>query len=163
VPEGGHLETSQTDWLAQELAAADATKPLVVALHHPPYSVDQHHGGSARMGAALDAAFKTASRAPELVLTGHVHDYQRFTRQAFGKQITYVVIGNGGYSNLHALAADAKPGYQLAPDVTFEFGDDKNWGFLSFTAGAGKLSATYTAVAKDGTVTAGRDSWSVSV
>ena len=57
------------------------------------------------MGAALDAAFQSSERTPDLVLSGHVHDYQRFTRtMADGRKVPYVVIGNGGYDNLHKLA-----------------------------------------------------------
>ncbi len=161
VPEGGYFEQSQTDWLIAELKAADPSKPLVVAFHHPVYSVDAHHGGSQTMGAALDAAIAAANRAPELVLNGHVHDYQRFTRAAFGKTITYTVTGNGGYHNLHPFASDATAGMQVASDVTFEFGDDSGWGFLSMTAGGGKLTGEYIAVAHDGTVTPGRDTFTV--
>src|SRR5262249_27767998 len=133
VPAGGHLETSQTDWLAGELRAAPTDRPLIVALHHPPYSVDAMHGGSKRMGDALDAAFSAADRTPDLVLSGHVHDYQRFTRTIADKQVPYVVIGNSGYHNLHLLASDAKPGLQVAADIVFEFGDDAHWGYLELT------------------------------
>lgn len=160
VPSGGHLETSQTDWLTGELGAAAADRPLIVSLHHPPYSIDAMHGGSARMAAALDAAFQASGRTPDLVLSGHVHDYQRFTRAIGKRSVPYIVIGNGGYHNLHRLAGDAQPGEELADGVTFEYGDDKNWGFLELTINGSSISGSYTAVTKDGAATAGADTWS---
>jgi hypothetical protein len=163
VPSGGHLEQSQIEWLTGELEAADAAKPVIVALHHPPYSCDQHHGGSQAMGAALDGAFLASKRCPELVLTGHVHDYQRFSRTYSGRQITYVVIGNSGYHNLHLLATDAKPGEELAPGVIFEYGDDSEWGFLSLAVSGTTISGEYTGVAKDGTTTPKKDSFLTSL
>jgi hypothetical protein len=160
VPSHGHLEKSQTDWLTAELKAAPSGRPLIVALHHPPYSVDAMHGGSKPMGDALDAVFAAAERVPELVLSGHVHNYQRFTRTINGKQVPYVVMGNSGYHNLHRLASDAAPGLQLG-DVVFNYGDDSHWGFLELSVHDNVISATYTAVTKDGVVTAGADTFTV--
>jgi 2',3'-cyclic-nucleotide 2'-phosphodiesterase (5'-nucleotidase family) len=62
----------------------------------------------------LDAAFKTAGIAPDAVISGHAHNYQRFTRTvtADGKsmQVPYVVAGNGGH-NIQPLKVrfDRKP------------------------------------------------------
>ena len=135
VPSGGWLDGTQIQWLIGELQAAPTNRPLIVALHHPPFSVDAHHGGSAHMADVLDGAFQAARRAPNLVLSGHVHNYQRFTRdgtdQPWQKSITYVVMGNSGYHNLHALAPDATPGSQPTAGVMFQAGDDKHYGFLS--------------------------------
>jgi predicted MPP superfamily phosphohydrolase len=157
VPAGGHLEASQVAWLTGELAAAPTDRPLIVTLHHPPYSVDAMHGGSLHMGEALDGAFAASGRMPDLVLSGHVHDYQRFTRELDGKKIAYVVIGNSGYHNLHHLAKGAKPGDEVGDGVTFEYGDASEYGFLAFTASAGKLAASYTGV-HPGTMPDGSDS-----
>jgi 3',5'-cyclic AMP phosphodiesterase CpdA len=152
VPSGGHLYASQTAFLALQLEAAPKDRPLIVALHHPPYSIDAHHGGSQKMGDALDQTFRQANRTPNLVLSGHVHDYQRFSREATTDPITYLVSGNGGYHNLHQLAPGANPGDELAPGVTFEAGDDKNWGYVRLTASKEKgITGTYIAVAADGT------------
>jgi hypothetical protein len=39
-----------------------------------------------------------------LILTGHVHDYQRFTGSINGKAVTTIVAGAGGYNQkLHIL------------------------------------------------------------
>lgn len=161
VPSGGVIGSDQAAWLAAELAAAPAGVPVIVALHHPPYSVDAHHGGSAQMGQVLDAAFQTSGRTPDLVLSGHVHDYQRFTRtMPDGRtQLPYVVIGNGGYHNLHKLASGAVPGEELGAGVVFEAGDDSHWGFLSITSDGRTLHAAYSSVAKTGAVTPNVDAF----
>jgi 3',5'-cyclic AMP phosphodiesterase CpdA len=163
VPSGGVIKPDQAAWLASELKAAPTGVPLIVSLHHPPYSADAFHGGSAKMGEVLDTAFQTSGRVPDLVITGHVHDYQRFTRtMTNGTALPYVVIGNGGYHNLHKLAAGAVPGEQLADGVVFEKGDDANWGFLSFTSDGTQIEVEYISVAKDGTVTPNFDTFTVA-
>lgn len=160
VPTGGVIEPDQAAWLTSELQAAPVGVPLIVALHHPPYSADAFHGGSARMGTVLDAAFQSSGRTPDLVLSGHVHDYQRFTRTVTGgHQVSYVVIGNSGYHNLHKLATGAAPGEELADGVVFEAGDDSHWGFLTLTVSDTTIKGEYTSVAKDGTATPRVDSF----
>ena len=151
VPAHGYLQARQITRLTKELKDADPGKPVFVCLHHPPYSVDLHHGGSKEMGDALDRAASNSGRVPDLVLSGHVHDYQRFTRRIGGKQVPYIVTGNGGYYNLHQLAADAKPGKKLTNEVTFEFGDASQYGFVKLTVARGKVSGEYIGV-KPGTM-----------
>ena len=152
VPSGGHLYPQQLAWLQGELQAAPQGVPLIVSLHHPPYSIDAHHGGSQKMGTALDATFQAAGRWPDLVLSGHVHDYQRFTRKAGGTQLSYIVQGAGGYHNLHELASDAAPGLDVLGDgsVIFEQGDASCWGFTVLTVAGGKLGGLTYGVAGDG-------------
>ena len=161
VPSGGVIEPDQAAWLTSELKAAPAGVPLIVALHHPPYSADAFHGGSAKMGQVLDKAFGGGTSTANLVLSGHVHDYQRFTHTIPGSStnVPYIVIGNSGYHNLHRLAPGAHAGEQLAPGVVFEAGDDANWGFLTLTSDGKQITAAYTRVAKNGTVTPGVDSF----
>lgn len=164
VPSGGVIEADQAAWLASELKAAPAGVPLIVTLHHPPYSADAFHGGSQQMGDVLDRAFQQSERTPDLVLSGHVHNYQRFTRTMSDGSTTlpYVVSGNGGYHNLHKLAAGAAPGEQLSADVVLDAGDDANWGFLTFTADGHSLHGEYTRVAPDGTATPAADAFTVT-
>jgi hypothetical protein len=162
VPSGGHLEQSQIDWLTGELQAAPADKPLIVTCHHPPFSIDRFHGGAEAIGTALDGAFSTANRIPDLVLSGHVHDYQRFSRAMNGgRTLTYVVIGNSGYHNLHLLAQDAQTGQEVSSGVTFEFGDDRHWGYLELTIDGRSISGAYNAVTKTGDVTPKADTFTV--
>ena len=156
VPSGGHLEQEQLDRLTQELTAADPGKPVIVALHHPPYSIDAHHGGSVHMGQALDQAFTASGRTADMVMSGHVHDYQRFSRTSGGRQVPYIVSGNGGYHNLHQLARGAAHGQELATGVTFEFGDASRYGFLKLAVSGHTISGEYVGV-KPGTMPDGSD------
>jgi 3',5'-cyclic AMP phosphodiesterase CpdA len=163
VPSGGVIEADQAAWLESELAAAPEGVPLIVSLHHPPYSCDAHHGGSQKMGTVLDAAFVAAGRWPSLVLSGHVHDYQRFTRTVHeGHVCTYVVCGAGGYHNLHAMAPGAAPGLQATPDTVLEAFDDSQYGFLRLTVSKTSIDGEYVGVDKTGVVTPGIDVFSVS-
>jgi Calcineurin-like phosphoesterase len=152
----GHFEPSQVEWLTGALKVAAADKPLIVALHHPPYSVDAMHGGSKLMGDTLDKVFDDSGRTPTLVLSGHVHDYQRFTRRRGDLEIPYVVIGSSGYHNLHHFAKGSKPGEEIEGGVTFEFGDASEYGFLALTVKDGKISGDFTGV-KPGSMPDGSD------
>jgi acid phosphatase type 7 len=49
VPEHGSVDSIQQQWLTNEFATTPADKPLILALHHPVYSFDDHHGGSPRI------------------------------------------------------------------------------------------------------------------
>lgn len=142
----GHLEPRQEQRLVNELRAADLNKKLIVGLHHPPYSLDSHHGESKPMQEMLDTAFEQSGRTPDVILSGHVHDYQRFERALGGKTLPYIVSGNGGYPNKHNLAKDAKEGDEVAPGVTYEYGDDRRYGFLKLTIKGGVGDASYYAV-----------------
>jgi len=104
VPEGGTIRKDQQDWLVSELKKAPKSKALFVTMHHPIYSADDHHSGSAAMRTALNAAIATAGRHPDIIFAGHVHNYQRFTRVVNKGQFPYIVAGAGGYWHLHAIA-----------------------------------------------------------
>ena len=141
VPEGGVVEPEQRDWFAGELAAADKTIPLLVAMHHPIHSLDQYHSGSKPMAAMLAAAIAASRRRPDMVFAAHVHNYQRFTITGVGGAhdagITpFIVAGNGGYHNLHKMARDGGQDISTpyrAPEedhVILEAYVDDRFGFL---------------------------------
>jgi acid phosphatase type 7 len=153
VPEGGRVDDDQAAWLNDQLSTAPDDRFLLVALHHPIYSADAHHGGSETMGRLLDSAFETTKRIPDAVLTGHVHNYQRFTRQLDGRGVPYIVAGAGGYWHLHYMAKDEN-GNDLPtpwqppdlPGVTLEAYVDDRHGFLRLTVDERTLSGEYITV-----------------
>ncbi|WP_419728830.1 metallophosphoesterase family protein [Lichenicola sp.] len=106
VPEGGVVEPDQAAWFEGELAAAPKDRALIVALHHPPYSLDTYHSGSKPMATLLAVATAASKRRPDIVFSGHVHNYQRFTvPDPTGSGVTpFIVAGQGGYHNLHKMA-----------------------------------------------------------
>jgi predicted phosphodiesterase len=155
VPEHGVVDSEQAAWVAAEVTAAPKDKALIIASHHPVYSADAFHGSSPNIGAVLDDAFAKAKRAADLVLNGHVHNYQRFTRQYKGKPITYIVAGAGGYHNLHHMG---KVNGQPPPP---EWQDDElgvllnaynqtDFGYLTLTVSKKAIEGVYNAVPKPG-------------
>ncbi len=107
VPEGGKIDNQQFAWFVEELRTAPQDKALMVAVHHPPYSADSHHSGSRYIAEILDSAYSQSGRIPDVVLAGHVHNYQRFTRDMNGRHVPHVVAGAGGYWHLHYMAKQA--------------------------------------------------------
>jgi hypothetical protein len=146
VPEGGSVDSVQQQWLTNEFATAPADKALIVALHHPIYSFDDFHSGSARMADVVQAAMNDTSRVPNLVLTAHVHNYQRIERPIVsGSATPFIVTGNGGYYNLHKL--NSSPGTtDSETSATLVAGDDQHWGYMILTVTAEKLSGRVFAV-----------------
>lgn len=161
VKSGGYLDSAQQAWLISTLQATAPELPVLIGLHHPPYSVDAYHGGSLAMGNTLDLCFQAANRWPTAVLAGHIHDYQRFTRTVSGKPISYIVSGDGGYHNLHEIAGDYQPGMDLGNGVTCDYADAAQWGFVQFTVKGGTVSGSYTKVPLSGTPTEGADVFSL--
>ncbi len=107
VPEGGSIDSVQQQWLTHEFATAPEDKALIVALHHPIYSFDDHHSGSSRMADAVQHAINDSRRVPNMVLAAHVHNYQRIEKNILPDSPTpFLVIGNGGYFHLHGMNID---------------------------------------------------------
>jgi calcineurin-like phosphoesterase family protein len=97
------LDDSQLTWLKAELARLKGPRQrmeraVVLACHHPPVSADQKHGGSMGQAGDIDAACQTSGLWPDVVLSGHAHLYQRFTRKLNSRQIPYIVAGSGGHN-----------------------------------------------------------------
>jgi Calcineurin-like phosphoesterase len=106
---------------------------VIVAVHHPPFTYDSVHSASPRMLQDMDQAATAAEFWPHAVLSGHAHNYERFTRQVGQSQIPYIVAGCGGHritklqtgSNV-AVRTPAR----LSSTVTFENYDDTDYGYL---------------------------------
>jgi hypothetical protein len=153
---GGTLDargtSEQLQWFQQQVHNAPLNKALIVAVHHPPYSLDTSHGGYPDIEIALDRVIQATGRIPTSVLSGHVHSYQRFERKVDSKKLTYVVAGAGGYANspklLHKIESDASgqrlhPGYQTTrPDLRLMSYDDQEPGFLRITIDNKKKTLT---------------------
>ena len=89
----------QQSYLETQMKNADPKKKLLLAVHHPPFSLDSAHGGTQDILTAVDMAVQASGRNPDAVLSGHVHNYQRFSRTISHKKIPYLVAGAGGYAN----------------------------------------------------------------
>src|SRR5262249_61390596 len=91
----------QQRWLVDQMSAAPKDACLLLAVHHPPYSLDTTHGGYPEIELAIDSAIHATGRIPSAVLSGHVHSYQRYERTIGKVKVPYIVAGAGG----HAKAA----------------------------------------------------------
>lgn len=138
VPKFGCIKKEQQDWFIKELKHAakySSEKAIIVCMHHAPYSADVNHGSSMPMVEFLETSFEAAGVKPDLIFSGHVHNYQRFTKQyPDGKTLPFVVAGAGGFDELHALADPEEPDYQteneLLEQVVLENYCDNKHGFL---------------------------------
>jgi predicted phosphodiesterase len=165
-PEGGQISDTQRAWFIAELEAAASDLPLIVTIHHPVYSAYGAHPGSTRLKDLLEHSCEAAKRAPDVVLTGHVHNYQRFSAPLFNKtDVPFIVAGAGGYNRrLHVLGKvfhDAQRKKQLPvrignEDVSLENFNDQQHGYLRITVTKAFIRLDYVAVpdpsegAKDG-------------
>jgi hypothetical protein len=141
----------QQQFLENQMKSAPADKKLLIAVHHPPYSLDASHGGTPEILTAIDRGISASGRVPDAVLTGHVHNYQRFSRKVKDRTIPYIVAGAGGYADdvrsMHKLqkpVASAKLPYETThKDVTLEKFQETEPGFLRITADPKHLKIEY--------------------
>ncbi len=96
------MDDSQKDFLKTELKRLhdqNYTGAVILAVHHPPYTAGSTHGGSPGMLQDIDDAIKYAGGfGPHAILSGHAHNYQRFTRTVNGQEIPFIIAGSGGHN-----------------------------------------------------------------
>jgi Calcineurin-like phosphoesterase len=150
----------QQQWLASQLKNANPANCIIVAVHQPPYSLDGTHGGYPTIVNAIDQAAFAAGVWPHAVFSGHVHDYQRFSRAVTidgrVRTIPYLVSGAGGYANtpkqLHKLQRDTAndpvpcPCSTSDPTVMLRGYNENAPGFLRVTVNSTELTAQYFTV-----------------
>jgi hypothetical protein len=152
VPEGGSIDSVQQRWLNNELATAPEDKALIIALHHPVYSFDDHHSGSIHMADALEAAINNSRRVPNMVLTAHVHNYQRIERPLTEKITTpFIVAGAGGYYHRHGMQKDVDNGF-VDPDTQAKlmFHDQFHHNYVTLAVDAKDIHLSMTPIAETG-------------
>ncbi len=161
---GPTIGTTQLDYLAAALARVKSenyTGALLIADHHPPYTAGGQHGWSVELQAQIDQICNQTGVWPHAFLSGHAHNYQRFTRtrSVDQTQIPYIVCGNGGH-NVVALAKPGTPALRTPQviqaasstqdQVVLENYDDQNYGYLRLVVSATQLRIEYHP-ASDGT------------
>jgi hypothetical protein len=126
---------------------------LLFAHHHPPYVARGRHGWSVEMQQQIDAVCNEVGVWPHADLSGHAHNYQRFTRtRPDGTQIPYIVCGNGGH-NVQRLTTNGQPALR-APQViqtaskdtdavVLESYHDQNYGYLRIVVNSTQLRIEY--------------------
>jgi hypothetical protein len=157
----GHfpIVDDQLDFLTSELQRLKPDRSankraVVLAVHHPPLSADAKHGGSLGIMKDIDACCRKADLYPDVLLCGHAHIYQRFTRRIGGKETPYIVAGSGGYA---ATAPKTVPSVPVTVgDHTLVVAPIVQFGFLSLETDAKKISIVFKTA--DGSGVAIRDS-----
>jgi hypothetical protein len=149
-----HIGDSQLAYLKAALARVKSEKfkgALIIAHHHPAYTAGSQHGWSETMLTQIDKLCNDSGVWPHAVLSGHAHNYQRFTRTHGQTQIPYIVCGNGG----HGLAKLSRKGGtplrtpQALPvpghtdKVILENYDDQDFGYLRVVVTTAQLRIEY--------------------
>jgi len=133
---------------------------VLIAVHHPPYvAVTQspkmntgRHGGSPFMLKDIDTACTNTGVWPHAVLSGHAHNYQRFTRLLGNRETPFIVAGNGGHA-LQSLTRHGSPTLRTPAfqgplsngndKIVFENYDDTEYGYLRIIADSQQLRIEY--------------------
>jgi len=93
------IGNSRLDFLTAALKRAKGFDgALIIAHHHPAFTVGSKHGWSEDMTRQIDKICADEGVWPHAVLSAHAHNYQRFTRVHQAMEIPYIVAGNGGHN-----------------------------------------------------------------
>ena len=172
----------QLSYLRAQLAKIRDEKysgAVLIAVHHPPFTYQppgngksSDHSGSPAMLRQIDSICKEVGVYPHAFLSGHAHNYQRYTRTisfpnaAQDYEVPFIICGNGGhnasplilkdYRRLQDPNAGADVSYlEAQPAVTskkltIDYSDDYNYGYLRATVTQNQLSITYTPTGRQG-------------
>jgi hypothetical protein len=156
TPKFPNLSDVQLAYLTAALTRVKQEKftgAVLIAVHHPPYTFGVHTG-SMVMLKEIDATCAATGVWPHAILSGHAHNYQRFTRALpvgnATRQIPFVVIGNGGHG-LTPLSATLRTPMPMPifaqPErndtVTLASYDDKNYGYARILVSTTQLRIEY--------------------
>jgi hypothetical protein len=149
-----HIGDSQLTYLktALERVKSEGFKGAVILVHHhPAYTAGTKHGWSQKMVSQIDTVCKRIGVWPHAVLSGHAHNYQRFTRLHEESEIPYIICGNGGHGltrltrrgagPLRTPQALDVPGH--SDKVMLENYDDQDYGYLRVVVSESKLRIEY--------------------
>jgi hypothetical protein len=141
----GVVDDRQVTWLQTTLKQIAALqdkdkKALVIATHHPPYSM-AGHPSSPEMAQTIDDACKAAKLWPDVFLSGHAHNYQLHVRRVGDSRIPYFVAGTGGMPPQRVSPATGRP-TDGTNEVTYEKAV-ASLGYLFVTASARQLKVEF--------------------
>ena len=175
------VPNSQLDYLRKQLArikSENYSGAVLLAMHHPPFSYEPppksggaggNHGGSPNMLRQIDAICKAEGVYPHAVLSGHAHNYQRFTRTIRFKDkdltVPFIICGDGGhnvnklvksrrgqvarepYFGVNVDYLESNPAVE-AKSLVLKHYDDVNYGYLRITVDKTLLRIGFQQVAK---------------
>ena len=135
---------AQRRWYAGTLAAHDrdpTVRGVLVMMHHPPYTNSTITGDEVQVQRDFVPAFLAAGKTLAM-MCGHVHSYERFTRQ--GK--TFVVSGGGGGPRARLETGASR----RHPDDLFPGPALRDFNFVLLTVEAGGLVGEVRGLKKGG-------------
>jgi len=124
---------------------------VIVATHHPPFTGGSDHGASPLMLNDIDKACTAAGVWPHAVLSGHEHNYQRYTRIVNEAQIPFVVAGCGGHSPLSKMRSAVRTPHKIDTTLTLESYDDTDYGYLRIVVNAATMRIEFHPQSDGGT------------
>jgi Calcineurin-like phosphoesterase len=161
VISGSKVGNAQLTFLQQQLQATAKARShgdhraLLIAVHHPPFTGSSEHAPSPGILKDIDAACHQANILPDMVLSGHAHLYERYTRVVGGNQIPFVVAGCGGYYDLSGFKkgiSGKKPSTPVSGTdadgnkLTLECFNDSSYGYLLLTVSDAQLRCKFMGV-----------------
>jgi hypothetical protein len=152
--------TAALNRVKADRASGTFSGAVIIAVHHPPYAFGGTHSSSLVMLKEIDAICSATEVWPHAILSGHSHNYQRFTRTLGARQIPFVVCGNGGHGPLQKLnkgatirTPQAMPVFaqpEKNDTVSFDSYDDTVFGYCRILVDQTQLRIEYHP-ASDGT------------
>ena len=152
----------------QQVAAGHYDGAVLLAVHHPPFVYAPEggavkasdHGSSLNLLNDIDKVCAGVGVYPHAVISGHAHNYQRFTRRILlaNRQIEvpFIICGNGGHALnpiVRAPQADPVAGADVSyidaspavasQGLTIEKFDDKHFGYLLLKVDGTSLNIAY--------------------
>lgn len=118
----------QARWLAADLRAVDrGVTPWVVVIVHQPWHNSNFAHNIPTEGVAIQAVLEDLVQSADLVVSGHVHSYERAARaynfKCNATAPVHIVVGDGG--NREGLAANwttPQPSWSLLRQASFGHG-----------------------------------------
>ena len=163
----------------QNIKSSNYRGAVILAVHHPPFTYTPQSGGSGGgthygspfMLADIDTVCKSVGVYPHAIISGHAHNYQRYTRKLTfnGKNysVPFVICGDGGH-NVDTLVKSSfskkasepadntdvsymdTSGIVQSTGLTLNHHDDQDSGFLRIQATSTQLTITFNPVPKSG-------------
>ena len=163
----------------QNIKSSNYQGAVILTMHHPPFTYSPnksnsgggHHGGSPAMLAEIDTICKQVGVYPHAVITGHAHNYQRFTRTLSlgGKNysVPFIICGDSGH-NVTPLVSSSfgktnpQPGDNTnvkyldsstvfpGTNLVLNKHDQQNSGYLRVSVTSKQMTITFTPVSRTG-------------
>jgi Calcineurin-like phosphoesterase len=163
----------------EQIKSSNYSGAVIIAVHHPPFTYSPNttgsgggkHYASPIMLAEIDTICQQTGVYPHAVISGHAHNYQRYTRKLIfgGKDysVPFIICGDSGHNVTSVVSSSfgkkvPEPADNLdvsymdtstvvkTMGLTLNKHDQTNSGFLRVSVTAQKLTITFNPVSKTG-------------